>query len=147
MSLLKMPELTKEALLLRERLSRYPGHSREELNKILKIEFEFVQLLDVILRLYPLNAPTLSAIAYLEESRTWAGLSVKRGYQPEFEPSVHPLLSKVHVKESDTLDKMFQVVLSTILNRCVSNREMDLALTRLEQARSVLLHSVAFGCQ
>lgn len=141
MSLLKMPDLTKEALLLRDRLSRYPGHTREELNKILKIEFEFVQLLDIILRLYPLDGTTLSAITYLEESRMWAGLSVKRGHQPEFQPSVHPIFSKVHIKESDTLDKTFQVVLNTILNRCVPNREMDLALSRLEQARSVLLHS------
>lgn len=142
MSSLQMPNLTKDALLLRERISRYPRHTREELDKILKIEFEFVQLLDIILRLYPLDELTLSAIAYLEEARTWAGLSVKRGREPGYQPSVHPPLSQIHFKESDNLDKTFQVVLNTILNRCATNREMNLALSRLGQAKSTLLHQV-----
>ncbi len=133
-----MSDLTPEAQALRERISRYPEHTREELDKILKIEFEFVQLLDLILRLYPLNAQTQEAIAHLEESRIWAGLSVKRGPQEGYKPSDYPLSSNAHLAESEPVVYTFDVVLNMILSRCLPNREMDLAIARLDEAKDVL---------
>jgi hypothetical protein len=78
---LLMSNLSLEAQALRQRISRYFEPTREELDRILKLEFHFVQLWDLVLRLYPLDAQTQEAIAHLEESKTWAGLSVKRGQQ------------------------------------------------------------------
>ncbi len=133
-----MSDLTPEAQALRDRLSRYSAPTREELDKILKLEFEFVQLLDLILRLYPLDAKTQEAIACLEESRTWAGLSVKRGSQVGYKPSDHSPPSHVPNAESESVESGFGVVLNTILSRCVPNREMDLAIARLDKAKVAL---------
>ena len=133
-----MSDLTPEAKALRERISRYSQATREELNQILRIEFQFVQLLDVILRLYPLDAHTYKAIAYLEESRTWAGLSVKRGNQVGYQPSDYFPKDQDHLTESEPIKLAFEEVLKTILSRCVPNREMDLAIARLDEAKSVL---------
>jgi hypothetical protein len=132
-----MSDLTPEAQTLRDRISRYWEPTREELDKILKIEFQFVQLLDLILRLYPLDAPTEEVIARLEESRSWAGLSVKRGQQTGYNPSDYPP-QEIAIAQSDSLDSAFEVVVNTILSRCTPNREMDLALARLEDARASL---------
>ncbi|HEY9634528.1 MAG TPA: hypothetical protein V6D14_14035 [Coleofasciculaceae cyanobacterium] len=134
-----MSDLSLEAKALRDRISRYPGHTQEELDKILKIEFHFVQLLDLILRLYTLDAQTLEAIARLEESRTWAGLSVKRGTQMGYKLSDYPEPSHMPLAESDNIEHTFAVVLNTILSRCVPNREMDLAIARLDEARATLI--------
>lgn len=133
-----MSDLTPEAKALRERISRYPTHTQEELNQILGIEFEFVQLLDLILRLYPLDAQTYKAIAYLEESRTWAGLSVKRGQQEGYESSNYSVSSNGLTVEHETIESRFEMVFNTILSRCVPNREMDLALARLNEANTAL---------
>jgi len=134
-----MLDLTPEAKALRERISRYPTHTQEELNQILGIEFQFVQLLDLILRLYPLEAQTHKAIACLEESRTWAGLSVKRGQHEGYDPSNYLPYSNGLKIENKTIESGFEVVLNTILSRCVRNREMDLAIARLNEAKSALL--------
>jgi hypothetical protein len=133
-----MSDLNPEAKALRERISRYSQATRQELNQILRIEFQFVQLLDVILQLYPLDAHTYKAIAYLEESRTWAGLSVKRGRQQGYQPSDYSPQSQEHLTESEPLKLAFEEVLKTILSRCVPNREMDLAIARLDEAKSAL---------
>ncbi len=133
-----MSDLAPEAKILRDRLSRYPEHSREDLNKILKIVFEFVQLLDRILRMHVLDAQLYEVIARLEESRTWAGLSVKRGQQVGYKPSDYPLQRHTPTRESESVESSFDVVLNTILSRCVPNREMDLALSRLDEARAAL---------
>jgi hypothetical protein len=133
-----MSDLTPEAKALRDRISRYPGHTKEELDKILKLEFHFVQLLDLILRLYPLDAHTLEAIAHLEESRTWAGLSVKRGQQVGYKSSDYPPPCHLPLTESDNIEQTFELVVNTILTRCVSNREMDLAIARLNEAKAAL---------
>lgn len=133
-----MPDLTPEAKALRERISRYPTHTQEELNQILGIEFQFVQLLDLILRLYPLDAQTQKAIACLEESRTWAALSVKRGQQKRYEPSIASPSTNALKVENETIESGFEVVLNTILSRCVTNREIDLAIARLNEAKTAL---------
>jgi hypothetical protein len=117
-----MSNLSLEAQALRDRISRYFEPTREELDRILKLEFQFVQLLDLILRLYPLDASTQDAIARLEESRSWAGLSVKRGQQLGYQPSHYSPASDMN----------------TILCRCIPNREMDLALARLHEAKVAL---------
>lgn len=133
-----MSNLSSEAQALRERISRYFAPTREELDQILKLEFQFVQLLDLILRLYPLNAQTQEAIAHLEESRTWAGLSVKRGQQIGYKPSDYSPPSEVLMAQSESVESAFEVVLNAILSRCMPNREMDLALARLDDARVTL---------
>ncbi|HEY9741080.1 MAG TPA: hypothetical protein V6C90_11380 [Coleofasciculaceae cyanobacterium] len=140
-----MSDLTEEAKALRDRISRYPGLTREELDKILKIEFEFVQLLDRILHLYPLDAQTHEAIARLEESRTWAGLSVKRGQQggysrSDYSPPNNPPLSNSKLVEYsfEMVEYTFDMVLNTILSRCMPNREMDLSIARLDEAKVAL---------
>ena len=133
-----MSDLTPEAKALRERISRYPTHTQEELNQILGIEFEFVQLLDLILRLYPLDAQTYKAIACLEESRTWAGLSVKRGQQEGYQLSNYSVSSNGLTVEHETIESRFDIVFNTILSRCVPNREMDLAIARLNEAKIML---------
>jgi hypothetical protein len=143
-----MSNLTSEAKALRERISRYPDHTREELDKILKVEFDFVQLVDLILRLYPLDAQTHEAIARLEESRTWAGLSVKRGEQTGYKSSNYSPPKHAEHSESQPIESTFEIVLNTILSRCVPNREMDLALARLDEAKVALnieLPSTACG--
>lgn len=133
-----MSNLSPEAQALRERISRYFEPTREELDKILKMEFQFVQLLDLILKLYPLDAQTQDAIARLEESRSWAGLSVKRGLQSDRKPSNHPSQSDISTVKVESLESAFEVVSETIVSRCIPNREMDLALARLKDARMVL---------
>lgn len=133
-----MSDLTPEAKALRERISRYPTHTQEELNQILGIEFEFVQLLDLILRLYPLEVQTHKAIACLEESRTWAGLSVKRGQQEGYHLSNYSVSSNGLTVEHETIESRFDIVFNTILSRCVPNREMDLAIARLNEAKIML---------
>ncbi len=138
-----MSDLTPEAKVLRERISRYPTHTQEELNQILGIEFEFVQLLDLILRLYPLDAQTHKAIAYLEESRNWVALSVKRGQQESYERSNSSFSINSLKVENETIESGFEVVLNIILSRCVPNREMDLAIARLNQAKTALREHVS----
>ena len=133
-----MSELTPEAKVLRERISRYPTHTQEELNQILGIEFQFVQLLDLILRLYPLDDQTYKAIASLEESRTWAGLSVKRGREKGYQPSNHSPSSNGLKVQHETIEARFEMVLSIILSRCTPNREKDLAIARLNEAKTLL---------
>lgn len=133
-----MLDLTPEAQALRERISRYSEPTRDELDKILKIEFQFVQLWDLILRLYPLTPQAQDAIARLEESRTWAGLSVKRGQQEGYKQPDYPTQEDVSQVDSQSLESVFDVVLYTILSRCIPNREMDLALARLHDARTAL---------
>jgi hypothetical protein len=134
-----MSNLSVEAQALRERISRYFEPTREELDKILKLEFQFVQLLDLVLRLYPLDAQTQKAIAHLEESRTWAGLSVKRGQQIGYKPSSdYSPASQGLMVQSESVESAFEVVLNMILSRCMPNREMDLALVRLDDARAAL---------
>lgn len=133
-----MSDLTPEAKALRERISRYPTHTQEELNQILGIEFEFVQLLDLILRLYPLDAQTYKAIACLEESRNWAGLSVKRGQQEGYQSSNYSESSNGLTVEHETIESRFEMVFNTILSRCVPNREMDLAIARFNEANTAL---------
>jgi hypothetical protein len=133
-----MLDLTPEAKALRDRISRYPGHTQEELDKILKIEFHFVQLLDLILRSHPLDTQTLDAIAHLEESRTWAGLSVKRGQHKGYKSLDYPPPSDVSLEEGKNLEETFNAVLNTILIRCVPNRERDFAIVRLNEARAAL---------
>lgn len=134
-----MPDLTLEAKALRDRISRYPGHTQEELDKILKIEFHFVQLLDLILRLHPLDYRALQAIAHLEESRTWAGLSVKRGRQDGYKPLDYPPPTDRPIEEGKNFQETCDAVLNAILMRCVPNRERDFAIDRLNQARAVML--------
>lgn len=138
-----MSHLSPEAQALRERISRYTQPTQNEIDKILKIEFEFIQLLDLILRSHPLDARTKEALARLEESRIWAGLSVKRGQQEEYQKSDylsfdHDISSEDHLTESQSLEPAFKVVLDTILNRCLPNREMDLAIARLNDTKSAL---------
>lgn len=133
-----MLNLSEEAKVLRDRISRYSSPNREELNKLLKLEFEFIQLLDLILRLYPLDAQTHEAIAHLEESRTWAVLSVKRGSQVGYKSSDYRPPSNMHLASSESIEFAFKTVFNAILNRCMPNREMDLALARLDQARVAL---------
>jgi hypothetical protein len=133
-----MLDLTPEAQALRERISRYSEPTRDELDRILKIEFQFVQLWDLILRLYPLAPQTQVAIACLEESRTWAGLSVKRGQQEGYKQSDYPTQEDVSQVDSQSVESVFDVVLYTVLSRCIPNREMDLALARLHDARTAL---------
>ena len=133
-----MSNLSVDAQALRERISRYFEPTREELDKILKLEFQFVQLLDLVLRLYPLDAQTQEAIAHLEESRIWAGLSVKRGQQIGYEPSDYPPATQGLMVQSESVESAFEVVLNTLVSRCMPNREMDLALARLDDARAAL---------
>lgn len=133
-----MSNLSLEAQALRQRISRYFEPTRDELDQILKLEFQFVQLWDLVLRLYPLDAQTQEAIAYLEESRTWAGLSVKRGLQIEYQPSDYPPQREILPADSESVEYAFDVVLNTILSRCMPNREMDLALARLDDAKRAL---------
>jgi len=138
-----MSNLSQEAQAIRERISRYTQPTQNEIDKILKIEFEFIQLLDLILRSYPLDARTQEALARLEESRIWAGLSVKRGHQEGYKQSDylsfdHEVSSEDHLSKSQSLEPAFKVVLDTILNRCLPNREMDLAIARLNDTKSVL---------
>lgn len=138
-----MLDLSQEAQTLRERISRYREPTREELDRILQLEFEYVQLLDLILRLYSLNARSHEAIAYLEESRIWAGLSVKRGQQKGYLPSNSPLSSDrfriiALSGQSESVELAFKMVLNAILSRCIPNREMDLAVARLDRAAAVL---------
>ena len=136
-----MSNLPSEAQALRERISRYFEPTREELDQILKLEFQFVQLLDVILRLYPLDDRTQNAIAHLEESRTWAGLSIKRSPQATHSPSNAPPANPTVPTDKESIESAFEVVFNTILSRCLTNREMDFALARLHDAKSVLLGS------
>ena len=133
-----MSNLSLEAQALRQRISRYFEPTREELDQILKLEFHFVQLWDLVLRLYPLDAQTQEAIAYLEESKTWAGLSVKRSQQTGYQPSDYPPHSDILATNSESVESAFDVVYNTILSRCMPNREMDLALARLDDARAAL---------
>lgn len=133
-----MSNLSSEAQALRERISRYSAPTREELDQILKIEFQFIQLVDLILRLYPLDAQTQEAIAYLEESRNWAGLSVKRGQQIRANPSDYPPQHEARQTDSEPIKSAFDLVLNMILSRCLPNREMDLALARLDDAKVAL---------
>lgn len=133
-----MSNLSLEAQALRQRISRYFEPTREELDRILKLEFHFVQLWDLVLRLYPLDAQTQEAIAHLEESKTWAGLSVKRGQQIGYQPSDYPDQSDILPTNSESLESAFDVVYNTILSRCMPNREMDLALARLDDAKTAL---------
>ncbi len=133
-----MSNLSVEAQALRHRISRYFEPTREELDQILKLEFQFVQLLDVVLRAYPLDVQTQEAIAYLEESRTWAGLSVKRGQQIGYQSSDYPPQSAIWSAHRESVESAFDVVFNMILSRCMPNREMDLALTRLHDAKRAL---------
>ena len=136
-----MSEFTQEAKALRERLSRYPQQTQEGLAQILKIEFEFVQLFDIILRTYPLDAQVHEAIAYLEESRGWAGLSLKRGEQIGYKRTDYSKASGVASDSSEQIESVasrFEIVLNTLLERCKPNREMDFALARLEDAKKAL---------
>jgi hypothetical protein len=133
-----MSNLSLEAQALRQRISRYFEPTREELDRILKLEFHFVQLWDLVLRLYPLDAQTQEAIAHLEESKTWAGLSVKRGQQIGYQPSDYPAQSDILATNSESLESAFDMVHNTILSRCMPNREMDLALARLDDAKAAL---------
>ena len=133
-----MSNLSLEAQALRDRISRYFEPTREELDRIFKLEFQFVQLLDLILQLYPLDASTQDAIAHLEESRSWAGLSVKRGQHLGYEPSHDSLISEMSQIESESGASAFDVVANTILSRCIPNRERDLALVRLDEAKAEL---------
>ncbi len=136
-----MSEFTQEAKALRERLSRYPQQTQEGLAQILKIEFEFVQLFDIILRTYPLDAQAHEAIAYLEESRDWAGLSLKRGEQIGYKRTDYSKASGVSSDSSEQIESVasrFEIVLNTLLERCKPNREMDFALARLEDAKKAL---------
>lgn len=133
-----MSNLSLEAQALRQRISRYFEPTREELDQILKLEFHFVQLWDLVLRLYPLDAQTQEAIAYLEESKTWAGLSVKRGQQTGYQPSDYPPHNDILATNSESVESAFDVVYNTILSRCMPNREMDLALARLDDAKTAL---------
>lgn len=133
-----MSNLSLEAQALRDRISRYFEPTREELDRILKLEFQFVQLLDLILRLYPLDASTQDAIAHLEESRSWAGLSVKRGQQIDYKSSYHLPSTEISQIDSESAESAFDMVSNTILSRCIPNREMDLALARLQEAKAAL---------
>lgn len=133
-----MSNLSPEAQALRERISRYSAPTREELDQILKIEFQFIQLVDLILRLYPLDAQTQKAIAYLEESRTWAGLSVKRGQHRRYNSSDYPPQHQAGQAADESIKSAFDLVLNMILSRCLPNREMDLALARLDDAKAAL---------
>jgi hypothetical protein len=133
-----MSNLSLEAQALRDRISRYFEPTREDLDRILKLEFQFVQLLDLILRLYPLDSSTQDAIARLEESRSWAGLSVKRGQQLGYQPSHYSPASEMSQVDSESVESAFDVVSNTILSRCIPNREMDLALARLDEAKVAL---------
>lgn len=136
-----MSEFTQEAKALRERLSRYPQQTQEGLAQILKIEFEFVQLFDIILRTYPLDAQVHEAIAYLEESRDWAGLSLKRGEQIGYKRTDYSKAIGVSSDSSEQIESVasrFEIVLNTLLERCEPNREMDFALARLEDAKKAL---------
>ncbi len=133
-----MLDLTPESQALRERISRYSQPTRDELDRVLKIEFQFVQLWDLILRLYPLDTQTQEAIARLEESRTWAGLSVKRGQQEGYKQSDYPTQEYVSQVDSQSVESVFDVVFYTLLSRCIPNREMELALARLDDARAAL---------
>lgn len=133
-----MSNLSVEAQALRQRISRYFQPTREELDQILKLEFHFVQLWDLVLRLYPLDAQTQEAIAHLEESKTWAGLSVKRGQQTGYQPSDYPPHSDILPADSESVESAFDMVFNTISSRCMPNREMDLALARLDDARAAL---------
>lgn len=138
-----MSNLSPEAQALRERISRYSAPTREELDQILKIEFQFIQLVDLILRLYPLDAPAQEAIAYLEESRTWAGLSVKRGQQIRSNPSDYSPQHQARQAEDDPLKTAFDLVFNMIVSRCLPNREMNLALARLDDAKVALNRTAA----
>lgn len=133
-----MTNLPPEAQALRDRISRYFEPTREELDRIRKLEFHFVQLLDLILRFYPLDAQTQEAIARLEESRSWAGLSVKRGQQIGYNPSNYSSPSEISQVDSESVESAFEVVSNTILSRCIPNREMDFALARLDDARMAM---------
>lgn len=133
-----MSNLSSEAQTLRDRISRYFEPTREELDRILKLEFQFVQLLDLILRFYSLDSQTQKAITCLEESRNWAGLSVKRGQQIGYEPLYSSPPSEISPRDTASMESAFAVVSNAILNRCVSNRERDCALARLDDARIAL---------
>lgn len=133
-----MSNLSPDAQGIRDRISRYFEPTREELDRILKLEFQFVQLLDLILRFYPLDAQTHEAIDHLEESRSWAGLSVKRGQQIGYTPLHESPASEISQVDSESVESAFAVVASTILSRCLPNRERDCALARLEDAKVAL---------
>lgn len=135
-----MSEFSQEAKALRGRLTRYPQHTQEGLDQIMKIEFEFVQLFDLILRVHPLDAQAHEAISFLEESRHWAGLSVKRGEQIGYKRTDYSTASSIpsDTEQNESVASRFEIVLNTLLRRCTPNREMDFALARLEDAKKAL---------
>ena len=68
---------------------------------------------------------------------------MKRGQQENYERSNSSFSTNSLKVENETIESGFEVVLNTILSRCVPNREMDLAIARLNQAKSALSENVS----